>query len=127
MNVEIISALVAVVIAVAGFAIAFGKLKKNVEFNTKAIKGCHMDHLVTTDGCDNKREQCTDRLDLILTNMAGQLEALKADVKEDMQEIKTDVNAEKREFSEYREKTAGALGRIETTLHLLVNGTGRND
>ena len=122
MAIELVAIIVTVGLAISAGLIAWGKLNRTVENHSKSIEGCKMDNLVTDDDCEKSRDHCADRLDLILANMTEKFDALKENVKEDMQELKTDAKAAREAHSDYREQTAGSLRRIEVKLGLLTNG-----
>ena len=111
MSYELIGSIIVVVIAVLGGAVAWGKLNRTVESHTASIEDYKMGDLVSEDDCVQNRDVCKDKLDAILSN-----------IKTEVGDLKTDIRQERVNGHEYREKTAGSLGRIEARLEILLAG-----
>lgn len=85
-----------------------------------------MDDLISESQCEDRRDEYADRVAAVLTRMDDNLKELKGEVKEDLQEIRKDIMKDRQYWNEYREKTAGSLGRVEMALTFLVNGAKKN-
>jgi len=129
-DIKVVLSLVAITMTVLGGviagAIAWGRIKKTVEAHSKSIEGCSMDDLISESQCEDRRDEYADRVAAVLTRMDDNLKELKGEVKEDLQEIRKDIMKDRQYWNEYREKTAGSLGRVEMALTFLVNGAKKN-
>ena len=112
--------LLGIFVAIAGALIGVGKILKTIRGHTEAIEGCRMEELVKKKDCGINRDDCIEKLDKLLQAMDRNHTVLKEDVKSDIKTIKNDIREDNQLWGEYREKSAGALGRIEGQLSVLI-------
>ena len=112
--------LLGIFVAIAGALIGVGKILKTIRGHTEAIEGCRMEELVKKKDCGINRDDCIGKLDKLLQARDRNHTVLKEDVKSDIKTIKNDIREDNQLWGEYREKSAGALGRIEGQLSVLI-------
>ena len=117
---ELIGVGVTLCVVIIGASVAWGKMKKTLDSHTKSIEGCHMEDLVLEDDCFDRRKNCLIKLDKIMARQDENATKYREEMKSEIKSIKDDIREDNQLWGDYREKSAGALGRIEGQLSSLI-------
>jgi len=120
MDIELIVMVSSVLGGVVAAGVAYGRLRQTVASHTKTLEECSMHEIMTPEKCEEKQDACSQSILDTVTHLTDKMDGVRTEVKD----IRTDLKTNEDKLNDYQQQTAGALGRIEGTLNLLVQRLG---